>query len=289
MQGQSTLSPYGKPHSAPPRSFRDLVAVLYRQAGLIVLCALAGSVAALALDMRRPGEHPAIAEPAQRDRHAGRTLSERIEAKLARARVDLRQCEDRIVALLVKDGKIGDAGATAEGGLRLDLDLEAVGAQPMAGAPQARTRELPLRLDEARPLDADDAGNARPGGTVRENTPLAAELNRLERARQLAQQRFVELRRKLDRLDPHPRPNPAAADGESNAIVLLGAGTGLLLGLLLAGLVELGGERIRSPRDAEWALGAPVLGAIPTLSVKARNACFEAPPGALDAAWPRPA
>ena len=51
-----------------------------------------------------------------------------------------------------------------------------------------------------------------------------------------------------------------------------GLGIGLLLGLLLAALREWPGGRMRTVREAEWALGAPVLGAIPTLSTKARAA-----------------
>jgi hypothetical protein len=276
---------------------RCLIAVLYRQAGLIALCALVGTAVSLALYARQPRVRASIAKV----------------RVLAQARDDLRQCEDRIVALLVHDGgrgagggKAGSAAASAEDGLKLDLDPETAGtgngAAPMAAAPQTRAPELQLRLDEVRQRDAGNAENAldlrspgsgsqqRPAGAVRENTPLEAELDRLERARQLAQERFVALQRKLDRIDLYPRLNPAEAEsrvvidaaadrarpaeGRKNAIVALGTAAGLLLGLLLAGLRELGGERMRSPRDAERALGAPVLGAIPTLSAKARNACF---------------
>ena len=76
--------------------------------------------------------------------------------------------------------------------------------------------------------------------------------------------------------------HPTLADGRKNGIVvLLGTIAGLVLGLLLAGLRELGGDRMRSVRDAERALGAPVLGGIPTLSAKARNGYFGAPVASL--------
>jgi hypothetical protein len=65
-------------------------------------------------------------------------------------------------------------------------------------------------------------------------------------------------------------PEPARPDATLPGLV-----AGLLLGLLIAGLRELRGQRMRSAREAEWALGAPVLGAIPTLSARARGALLE--------------
>ena len=76
----------------------------------------------------------------------------------------------------------------------------------------------------------------------------------------------------------------AGPGGERARPTLPGLVAGLLLGLLVAALRELGGERMRSPREAQWALGAPVLGAIPTLSAKARAALLAPPPTAPDAA-----
>ena len=71
-----------------------------------------------------------------------------------------------------------------------------------------------------------------------------------------------------------PMPSTAAR-GDGRRPTLPGLAAGLLLGLLAASLRELGGQRMRSPREAQWALGAPVLGAIPTLSSKARDALVE--------------
>ena len=470
---QPTLFPAGAPRTAPPRSARDLIAVLYRQAGLIAVCALVGTAASLVLYMRQPRVYASTAkvwvqteqqgspsflsgiaayretpypdpvnrkieteislmltrtnaqavvekyaidesqlvhgavvkarpaadaasaavaardsrsktvdlfldsvsvEPlrsktadtssnvlevkfectdpalapvalqafldnylqlgAQQNRRLGETTSRLIENKLAQAKEDLRQSEDKIVALLVQDGgrtgrsvadagaaaagtgKIGSAYAAAEGGLKLDMNPDLAvaggGAAPVVAALKAQTLELQLRLDEARQLYTDDAENVRNlrsqlagsqqrlAKTVRENTHLEAELNRLERGRQLAQERFVELQRKLDQIDLYLRLNPTeaesrviidapdhptVAEGKKKKIVaLLGPMAGLMLGLLLAALRELGGDRMRSPREAQWALGAPVLGAIPTLSPKARNAYFGTSTGAPQAA-----
>ena len=467
MSGHSTLFPPGGPRTSPPRSARDVVAVLYRQGGLIALCALVGTAASLVLYQRQPRvyastakvwvqteqqgtpsflsgiaayretanldpvnrkieteielmltrtnaqavvdkfaitdsqlvhggprPHPATAnvpvaasapaadghsqtvdlfldglsvEPlrsktadtssnvlevrfectdpalaplalqafldnylqlgAQQNRRLGETTSRLIETKLAQAKDDLRDTEDRIVDLLVRDGARGGSdgpvvaaargnqalagatsGAAAEGGLKLDMNLEpgvSAGAAPAVAALKAQTLDLQLRLDEARQLYTDDAENVRNlraqlagsqqrlAHSVRENTKLEAELNRLERTRSLAQERYVELQRKLDQIDLYLRLNPTEADSrviidapdhpsaaqgtKKKFVALLGPMAGLMLGLMLALLRELGGDRMRSAREAEWALGVPVLGAVPTLSVKARTAYLAVP------------
>jgi len=103
---------------------------------------------------------------------------------------------------------------------------------------------------------------------------------------------------------------PLAADGAAPAVVLAGASAaadfdallkrappagsgvvahrdgvaavpglvaGLLLGLLAAAARELrGGDRLRSAREAERALGVLVLGGVPTLSGRARRALLAA-------------
>ena len=472
MQGpSSSLSAPAHPRAAPPRSARDFVAVLYRQAGLIVICAAVGTIASLLLYARQPRVYtstakiwvqaeqqgspsflsgiaayretpypdpvnhkieaeielmltrtnaqavvdrfgirddqlvrggaprshvepqaasaPAVSngrvrtvdlfldgvsvEPlrsktadtssnvlevkfecvdpalapvalqafldnylqlgALQNRRLGETTSALIATKLAQAKDELLESEDRIVKLLVQDsGRSGGAtagadvlgggagtahaatGTAPEGGLRLDLNPNPTigtgignGATPAVAALSVQTLDLQLRLDEARQLYTDGAENVRNlrsqqrlARVVREDTKLEAELNRLERQRQLARERYVELQRELDQVDLYLRLNPAeagsrvvidapdhptVAEGKKKAIVaLVGPLAGVLLGLLLAGLRELGDERMRSPREAEWALGVPVLGAIPTLSPKIRNAYLGPPAAPLSVA-----
>jgi uncharacterized protein involved in exopolysaccharide biosynthesis len=230
---------------------------------------------------------------AQQDRRLGGTAARALAQDLDQARRELGQAEDRIVRLLAGAG----AGADADAGVALKLDPAPPGAGVQVGGP-APAVGAPLALR----LDADDMrGPAAPppsGPVLHADRPLEAALYRLEGQRQFAQARYAELQGRRDRTPPHPRTaaaeadsrviidapdHPGAADGRKPPLLaLLGPLGGLLLGLLLAGLRELGGDRMRSPREAEWALGAPVLGAIPTLSAKARSAFLVQPAPAAD-------
>jgi hypothetical protein len=247
---------------------------------------------------------------AQRDHHLAETRAAQLDTLLTQAWGDLRRTEDDVVALLVREGR--RAGGR---GLKLDLDpvLQAGGRN---GGPTASlagsdtpTAPLPLRQDEARQPPAGDAGNVRTASlelagpperldaAMRVNTAFETDLDRLEGARQLARARLVGLEHQRERNDLSMRLNPADAEtrvvfgtpglrsvpevGSGRFVALLGTAGGLLLGLLLAGLRELGGGRMRSPREAERALGVPVLGAIPTLSAKARDTYLGTARGAL--------
>jgi len=133
----------------------------------------------------------------------------------------------------------------APAGLDLRLDLAPAGTGGTVQlADAAPSPAAPLRLDEDSPADEIDAmlGQAPPAA----GWPM----------------------------------HSVAAQGDGRRATLPGLAAGLLLGLLVASLRELGGQRMRSPREAQWALGAPVLGAIPTLSAKARDALVEPASGA---------
>ncbi len=296
------------------RCARGLIAVPYRHAGLVALCALAGTAASLAWTLRQP---PVVQLGAQQDHHLAETRAARLGPLLTRAWGDLRRSEDDVIALLVRDGP--RAGGR---GLKLDLDpaLQAGGRNggPASSLAESNTHTtpLPLRLDEARQLPAGDAGNVRTASleltgplqrldaATRATTAFEADLDRLDAARQLARARLVDLQHQRDRNDLSMRLNPAGAGtrvvfetpdrrpvsevGNKRFVALLGTAGGLLLGLLLAGVRELGGGRMRSPREAESALGVPVLGAIPTLSAKARDSYLDTARGALPPAVAKP-
>lgn len=231
---------------------------------------------------------------ARQNRRLGEAASRLTESRLAQARDDLRQSQDRIVALLSQEGGgTRHADAAADAGLRLDLSPGVVGSTPAVGAARPQALALPLRLDDARPLATDDAGNVRHApaprripATLRETTPLETELARLERMRQAAQDRDAALQDQLDRsfrMDPAEAAHrviidapdhPAVADGRSGVGALPGPIAGLLVGVMLAVLREFGRDRMRTSGEAAHALGVPVLGAIPTLSAKAMTSYF---------------
>lgn len=204
----SALPPLG----TRPRTSQRLIAVPYRHAGLIALCALAGAFAVSA---------PSLV----RTRTPAGTTAARTQAAQRRP----------------------DAGATT--GLRLDIEpgfeIAADDASPAAegllltDAPPGPSS--PLQLDDARALDEIDLA-------LREAPPAVGRV-------------AVQ----------------SIADGGRWRLGWPGVAGGLLLGLLAAALRELRGQRMRSPREAEWALGAPVLAAIPTLSARARAALFARP------------
>ena len=206
----SALPPLG----TRPRRSQRLIAVPYRHAGLIVLCALAGAIAASAPSLLRARSLPAPGPAAQSWPDTAATMG---------LRLDLEPGFDMTG---------GDAAPATDG-------LELAVAQPRQ--PSA------LQLDDARTLDEIELA-------LREAPPAAG----LVAAQSLAR--------------------PAVADGGRWRLGGAGIGGGLLLGLLAAALRELRGQRLRSSREAEWALGAPVLAAIPTLSARARAALL-APPG----------
>jgi hypothetical protein len=160
-------------------------------------------------------------------------LSPRHAAQPAAAAVAVR---GHVQPILPAPDVIASAPTLAgAGGPGLRLDLEP-GSTPWACAGEPVSQD-----DEARDVDDVDA-------LLRQSPPAAG-----------------------------PLP-PGALDGASPVPAGRGVGllpgllAGLLLGLLAAATRERRGDRMRSVREAEWALGAPVLGAIPTLSARARGA-----------------
>lgn len=342
MPGHSPLFPPGEPRNAPPRSARDLIAVLYREVGLIALCTFVGTAASLVLYMRQPRIYTSSAKVWVQTEQQGspsflsgiaayretpypdpvnRKIETEIELMLTRTNAQAVVEKYAIGDNQLVHGGVGkprgEANAASAAAMArdsrsktVDLFLDGVSVEPMRSKtadtssnvlevkfectdPALAPLALQSFLDNYLQLGAQQ--NRRLGETT-SRLIETKQLNRLERARELAQERFVELQRKLDQIDLYLRLNPPEADsrviidapdyptaseGKKKKIVAL---FGPLAGLLLAGLRELGGERMRSPREAEWALGAPVLGAIPTLCAQARNTFLGPPSGTPNAA-----
>jgi hypothetical protein len=152
-------------------------------------------------------------------------------------------------------------------GLRLDLELgsdlaaspdEVVARDHEADTPAARVDDPP----DAPTARLDDAHDDEIDALLKQSPPAAG---------------FHPPIRPLDAVPP--------PGGVRRGALVPGLFVGLLLGLLAAAMRELRGDRMRSVREAEWALGVPVLGAIPTLSSRARGALL-APTARRDAAGP---
>ena len=141
---------------------------------------------------------------------------------------------------------------------------------PAAGSREALELQLDLDPAGARPAARDAAGVPQPApsasamGTTRDAAPATPRAPGF--ARRPAVVRWV------------------SAFQLSPGALLPGVLGGLLLGLVAACARELFAAPLRSSREAELALGVTVLGAIPTLSSRARNALLDPPSSARNAA-----
>jgi uncharacterized protein involved in exopolysaccharide biosynthesis len=150
---------------------------------------------------------------------------------------------------------------------------------------------MQAKLEEARQLYTDDSPNvrhlreqldalrARLDDAVRATAELDARLERLERLRALALERFTELRTKRDQIELYLNLNPVEADARlitetpfqpekpkirtKMMLAVAGPVGGLLLGLLLVGLREYFDRRLQSADAVKRHLGIETLGIIP--------------------------
>lgn len=251
---------------------------------------------------------------AQQNRTLGQSTAQLIDSQLAQARDELRSVEDKILALSVRGGAVAASTTLASpgassgprapgpGGLRYDLGAELTGTVHTQAMSQLKSQaqELQAQLDQARELYTDEAENVkllrqrlagvqqRLAQGIAQGARMDAEMGRLERQRSLAQERFVELRKKLDQIELYLQLNPTDAasrsvvdapshpeadQGKSRGLLLvLGPVAGLLLGLLLAGLREFADSRLRNAQEVRRVLGLNVLGAVPSLRGARRDA-----------------
>lgn len=227
----------------------------------------------------------------EQSQRLGEASARSISLQLTEARRDLQGAEQRIAALVRRDG------SSAPGDTPLPVQpVDPTYADNRGGSPatlallRQQLVELQARLEEARQAYTDDHEQVRMlrqrvadvrrrlGDGVRHSARADAELAQLERARLIAQERAGELQRKLDQIALYLRLSgaeagrvvvdapTAAADAKGKRPVLLLAGgplAGLCLGLLLAGLREWMDTRLHGERDVRRWLALPVLGELP--------------------------
>jgi uncharacterized protein involved in exopolysaccharide biosynthesis len=159
------------------------------------------------------------------------------------------------------------------------------------GLLKTETIDLQARLEEARQLYTDDSPNvrhlreqlasirARLSAGVHANAELDTKLERLDRLRALALERFTELRTKRDQIELYLKLNPVEADARliteapfqpekpkvktKMIFAAMGPIAGVLLGLLLIGLREFFDHRLQDPEDVKRYLGLETLAILP--------------------------
>jgi uncharacterized protein involved in exopolysaccharide biosynthesis len=251
----------------------------------------------------------------QQNRLLGQATSRLVEAKMSEARHELAGIEESMLKLSLREPgrdaivprSTGTGRSSVPGGaLRFDLGPDLTGAAQTQVMTQLKslTQDLQAQLEAARQLYTEDSENVRTLRTrlneaqarLRSGVAAAAradaEMNRLERARGMAQERYVELRRKLDQIELYLQLNPSDAASRTvidppltpqtpersrrSLVLVLGLFGGLMLGLLLGGLREMFDRRLHTPDDVRRQLGLPVLGSLPQLGA-GDQARLEAP------------
>jgi len=173
------------------------------------------------------------------------------------------------------------------------LGSSRMGGSSAVGMMKSQAVTLESKVQELRQVYTDDAevvrnakrqlaqAEQRLTRSVTASAKLDAQLKKLERARALAEDRYTELRRKLDQIELYlssaqgesatrviteRAQAPEKPDGKKKLILaVLGPLAGLALGLLLAGIREYFDHRLQSTQDVERYLGMDTLGIVPEL------------------------
>jgi uncharacterized protein involved in exopolysaccharide biosynthesis len=242
---------------------------------------------------------------AQHNRKLGESTYRLVDAKINEENEELKSLDDQILALTVEAASRADVTTpgtaqspdrvvhTPSGSVTLDSPLAngRTNSSSGLGLLKTETIDLQARLEEARQLYTDDSPNvrhlteqlasmrARLNAGVHANAELDTKLERLDRLRALALERFTELRTKRDQIELYLKLNPVEADARliieapfqpekpkiKNKILLgvMGPVVGLLLGLLLIGLREYFDHRLQDPEDVKRHLGLDTLAILP--------------------------
>ncbi len=230
-------------------------------------------------------EYTALATKQNRD--LGAATFKLLESKAEEARRDLQQSEQALQSFLAANGDHTSRQSVIG-------RTDAPSGSNVVAAMKSQNADLQQKLDDLRQIYTEEAQNVkalsqsitnlqqRMRGEVRANAVADAELARLERQRSLAQDRFVELRRRLDQIDLFLKVNPPEADSrvitqtaarprvpdntKRQLAFLLAPLGGLLLGMAFAAMRQLSDHRMETPEELAKSLGLEVLAAVPVLS-----------------------
>lgn len=235
---------------------------------------------------------------AQQSKRLGQATIDQLNTQIAQARQELADAEKAIVDLSIQDSSRSELAAAAaaaaayQGGARRDnagFANDSTVSQLVNQLVQLQSQLTDQRsnftdeTDSVKKLKQQVAdARARLAAHMRASATASAEFARLDRRRALAQDHYSELRKKLEQIELYVDLTPAALNGrvvvdppsipgakeftKKKLILAASPPAGLLLGLLLAGSIELLFQRVRTRRDAERMLGLPLVGSLPTLS-----------------------
>jgi uncharacterized protein involved in exopolysaccharide biosynthesis len=231
-------------------------------------------------------------------REQGQATYALISDKMNQAQRELQRIDDQMLKLNIAQGQVQDVDQPApemDEGLRMDtmLGSSRMGGSSAVGMMKSQTVTLESKVQELRQVYTDDAevvrhakrqlaqAEQRLTRSVTASAKLDAQLKKLERARALAEDRYTELRRKLDQIELYlssaqgesatrviteRAQAPEKPDGKKKLILaVLGPLAGVALGLLLAGIREYFDHRLQSAQDVERYLGMDTLGIVPEL------------------------
>lgn len=236
----------------------------------------------------------------QQNRGLGTETTRLLQAEIARSKKELKTIEDAMVALAVRESAQPEFAsstttATFGGGGQARRDAGRNANETATSLLVSQVLDLQGQLDALRENFTEQTQSVvrlrqrlgevrgRLAAQMRTSATNSATFNQLERQRVIAQDHYVELRRKLGQIDlymaltpaaldgrivvsPPTRPDPENGDGAKTKLPLLaGPVAGLLLGLLLAVLRELLQPRVRTRREVERLLGLHMLGALPSM------------------------
>jgi uncharacterized protein involved in exopolysaccharide biosynthesis len=242
---------------------------------------------------------------ARHNRDLGESTHRLVDSKIHDETMELNDLDDQVLALTVEQASRADIAAPDSAAGRgprdtttvpLDTTLSSARSGMQSSLALLRTEilELQAKLDEAKQLFTDESPNVRHAQQqletlrarlyqgVRASAESDERLQRLDRQRALALERFNQLRVKRDQIDLYLQLNSVESDSRfvtetpvqpdkpllktKIRIGLLGPLVGLLLGLMLAGLSEYFDHRLQSAADVRRYLGCVTLGIVPKAS-----------------------
>jgi uncharacterized protein involved in exopolysaccharide biosynthesis len=244
---------------------------------------------------------------ARHNRELGESTHRLVDSKIHDETMELNDLDDQVLNLTVQqasradiapmDSAVGSGrGAGDTSGVPLDTTLNSArsGLQSSLALLRTEILELQAKLDGEKQLFTDESPNvrhlqqqldtlhARLYAGVRASAESDERLQRLDRQRALALERFNQLRVKRDQIDLYLQLNSVESDSRfvtetpvepdksllktKIRIGVLGPLAGLLLGLMLAGLSEYFDHRLQSAEDVKRYLACETLGIVPKAS-----------------------